>query len=88
VVGEAVEERRCHLGVAEDCGPFAEGEVGGDDDRRLFVEPADPVEEELAADLGEGQVAELIQDRGGSRNGAAGAVEEVDLLGQAVSVRS
>ena len=32
-----------HLGVAEDGGPFAEGEVGGDDDRGTLVEPAHQV---------------------------------------------
>jgi hypothetical protein len=62
VVGEPVEERRGHLGVAEDAGPFAEGEVGGDDDRGSLVELADEVEEQLAAGLSERQVAELVQD--------------------------
>ena len=32
VMGEAVEERGRDLWVAEDAWPFAEGEVGGDDD--------------------------------------------------------
>ena len=32
MMGEPVEECRGHLGVAEDGGPFAEGQVGGDDD--------------------------------------------------------
>ena len=62
VVGEAIEQRRGHLGVAEDGRPFAEGEVGGDDDRGLLVEPADQVEQELAAGLGEGQIAEFVED--------------------------
>ena len=38
VVGESVEKRGGHLGVAEDARPFAEGEVGGDDDGGLLVE--------------------------------------------------
>ena len=54
VVGEPVEQRGGHLGVA-DVGPFPEGEVGGDDERGPLVEPADEVEEELAAGLGEGR---------------------------------
>jgi len=37
-VGEAVEERGRHLGVAEDGGPFAEAQVCGDDDAGAFVE--------------------------------------------------
>ena len=61
-MGEAIEERGRHLGVAEDAGPFAEGEVGGDDDGGLLVEPADQVEEELAAGLGKGQIAEFVED--------------------------
>jgi hypothetical protein len=62
VVGEAVEERRGHLGVAEDGRPFTEGEVGGDDDGGLLVETADEVEEQLTTGLGEGKVAEFIEN--------------------------
>jgi hypothetical protein len=56
VMGQAVEERRGHLGVAEDGRPFAEGEVGCDDDRGAFVEAVDQVEEQLSAGLREGQI--------------------------------
>ncbi len=56
VVGEPVEQRGGHLGVAEDGRPFAEGEIGGDDDRGAFVEAADQVEQELSAGLREGQI--------------------------------
>src|SRR5271157_6133794 len=62
VMGEAIEERRGHLGIAEHARPFAEGEIGGDKDRGALVEPADEVEEKLAAGLGERQVAELVED--------------------------
>jgi len=62
VVGETVEERCGHLGVPEDGGPFAEGEVGGDDDRGALVEAADQVEQELPTGLGEGQVTQLVED--------------------------
>src|SRR5208283_4170324 len=61
-MGEAIEQRRGHLGVAEHARPFAEGEIGGDEDRGALVEPADEVEEELTAGLGERQVAELVED--------------------------
>jgi hypothetical protein len=74
VVGEAVEERGRHLGVAEDGGPFAEVEVGGDDDRGALVESADEVEEELPAGLREGQVSEFIEDD---------KVEAREVVGQA-----
>jgi hypothetical protein len=62
VVREPVEERGGHLCVAEDARPFAEGEVGGHEDGGLLVEAADEVEEQLAAGLGERQVAEFVED--------------------------
>jgi hypothetical protein len=31
-VRKPVEQRGCHLGIAEDAGPFAEGQVGCDDE--------------------------------------------------------
>ena len=62
MVGQAVEQRGGHLGVAEDGGPFAESEVGGDDDRGALVEPAHQVEQQLAAGLSEGQIAKFVED--------------------------
>ena len=47
VMGEPVEQRGGHLGVAEDGRPFPEGQVGGDDDRGLLVKAADQVEQQL-----------------------------------------
>ncbi len=61
MVGETVEERRRHFGVAEDGGPFTERQVGGDDDRGPLVELADHVEEQLPAGLREGKIAEFIE---------------------------
>ena len=46
VMGEPIEQRRRHLGVAEDGGPFAEAEVGGDDDAGALVERAQQVEQQ------------------------------------------
>ena len=63
VVGQALEQRGGHLGIAEDGGPFAERQVGGDDDRGALVEPADQVEEELTGGLGERQIAEFVEDQ-------------------------
>ena len=37
VMGEAVKECGSHLWVAEHARPFAEGEIGGDDDRGAFM---------------------------------------------------
>ena len=41
-MGQPVEERRRHFGVAKDTGPFGEGEVGGDGDGGAFVKPGYP----------------------------------------------
>jgi hypothetical protein len=49
VVGEAIEQRGRHLGVAEDARPLSKGEVRGDDDGSALVKPADEVEQELPA---------------------------------------
>src|SRR5258708_17433399 len=62
MVGQAVEKRGGHLGVAEHAGPFTEGEVRGDDDGRALVEPADEMEQKLTTGLSERQVAEFIED--------------------------
>jgi hypothetical protein len=51
VVCQPIEQSGGHLGITEDARPFTEVEVGGDDDRGAFVEPADKVEQELAATL-------------------------------------
>ena len=59
---EAVEQRSGHLGVAKDAWPFAEGQVGCNDDGCAFVELADQMEQELAASLCEGQIAQFIQE--------------------------
>ena len=61
MMGQAVEQRGGHLGVAEYARPFAEGQIGGDDHRGLLVEAADQVEQQLAAGLGERQIAEFVE---------------------------
>lgn len=61
MMGEPIEQRSGHLGIAEDGGPFAECQVGGDDDAGTFVEFRDQMEEQLPASLGEGQIAEFIE---------------------------
>ena len=62
MVSQAVEQRGGHLGVAEHARPFSECEVGGDDDGRALVEPADEMEQELAAGLSKREVTELVED--------------------------
>ena len=62
VMGQPVQQRRSHLGIAEQAWPFSECEVSGDDDGGALVEPADEVEQELAAGLGKREVTEFVQD--------------------------
>ena len=61
-MGEAVEQRGRHFRIAKHARPFAEGEIGGDDDRRSLVERADEMEQQLPAGLSEGQIAEFVED--------------------------
>ena len=66
-MGEAVEQGRGHLGIAKDRGPFAEAQVGGDNDAGAFVEFAQQMEQQGPARCAEGQIAKFIQD--GRRSG-------------------
>src|SRR3546814_16571951 len=61
VVGDAVEQRRGHFGVAEHGRPFAEGEVRGDDDAGPLIKLADEVEQQLPSRAGERQITELVE---------------------------
>lgn len=61
VVCDPIKQSGRHLAVAKDPGPFAEGQVGSDQQRRTLVGLGDQVEEELSAALGEGQVAQFAQ---------------------------
>jgi hypothetical protein len=49
VMGQPIEQRGCHLGVAKDGSPFAEAEVGGDDDAGALVEGAQQMEQQRSA---------------------------------------
>ena len=51
-----------HFRIAEDARPFAEGEVGRDDDRGALIETADEMEQQLPARLGEGEITEFVED--------------------------
>ena len=55
-MGKPVEQRRCHLGIAEDARPFTEAEVCSDDDAGALVELAQEVEEQCTARSAERQV--------------------------------
>ena len=53
VMGQAIEHGGGHLGIAEHLRPIGEGEVGGDQQRCVFVELADQMEQQLSAGLTE-----------------------------------
>jgi len=55
--GQTIKQRGGHLGVAEDLGPFTEGEVGGDHHAGVLVELGEQVEEQRPTGLTEGQIA-------------------------------
>ena len=73
VMGETIEERRRHLRITEHARPLAESEVGGDDDRGALIEPADQMEQQLPAGLGEGQISQFVEDN---------EVEADEIVGQ------
>jgi hypothetical protein len=77
-MGQSIEQRGRHLGVAEDARPLGESQVGRDDDRGALVKPADQMKQQLAAGLGEGQLADLIEHdevEPGQINRRAGAAQ-------------
>ena len=61
-VGKTVEQGGGHLCITEDGGPFAEAEVGGDDDAGAFVKLAHKMEEQGTARCAERQVSQLVED--------------------------
>src|SRR5271157_3958045 len=61
-VGETVEQRGRHLGVAEHGGPLAEAEISRDDDAGALVELAQQMEEQGPAGGAERQIAKLVED--------------------------
>ena len=46
---QTVEESGGHFGIAEDCGPFAEAQIGGNGDAGALVEFAEQMEQQGAA---------------------------------------
>jgi hypothetical protein len=62
VMCQPIQQGGGHLGVAEDGRPFAERQIGGDDDRSSLIELGDQVEQQLSTGLGERQIAEFVED--------------------------
>ena len=61
MMGQTVEQRGGHFGVAKNTRPFAKCEIGCHDHRGLLIEAADQVEQQLSAGLCERQIAELVE---------------------------
>ena len=62
MMGQTVEQRGRHLGVAKNTRPLAECEICRHDHRGLLIEAADQLEQQLPAGLRERQIAELVED--------------------------
>ena len=60
--GETIDDRLGEPGVGEDLGPFAEGQVGGDDQRAAFVALGEDLEDQLGGAVGQCEIAELVED--------------------------
>ena len=60
---ESIQEGAGEPFGAKHLGPLLEGEVGGEHEAVLFVCPADHLEEEFGAGLGERHIAQLIEEQ-------------------------
>ena len=62
VVRQPVEHGGCHFRVPKNLRPVCEGEICGDQQRGVFIELADQVEQQLAPGLAERQITEFVND--------------------------
>ncbi len=62
MVDEPVEDRGCHLCIAEHAWPFVEGQIGSDDDRVTLLELTAQVEQKLTPGLRKEQITQLIKE--------------------------
>ena len=60
VMGQSIQQGCRQSGVAEDLGPFGEGQVGCHQDRGPFVAIGEDLKQQLGSLLGERDVTELI----------------------------
>lgn len=86
-MGQPIQQRGGHLGIAEHGAPFAEGQVGRDYQRYPLVQFADQMEQQRAAVLRERQVAEFVEDNdilveqpAGQIPGSSGALFSIELV--------
>lgn len=62
MVGDSIQQCRCHLLVAEDRWRLTEGQVCCDDHRGTLLEVRQQIEDQLTTTFGEWQVAKFVQD--------------------------
>jgi len=64
VVEQPVEQRRGQRGVVvEDLGPVLIGAIGRDDERAVLIALADDLEQQVRAELVDGEVAQLVDEK-------------------------
>ncbi len=61
-MGDPIQHRRHHLLIRKYLAPFAEGQVGGQDQAGALVQLADQVKQQGASAFGKRQVAQFVQD--------------------------
>ena len=59
-MGKPVKQCACEPLGAKDLGPFLKGQVSGHHKAMMLIGPADDLEEQFGASLGEGNVSEFI----------------------------
>jgi len=48
-MGDPVKQRGCHFGITKDSNPFAELQIGGNNNTGIFIEFGDQVKEQCSA---------------------------------------
>jgi site-specific DNA recombinase len=76
VVQQPVQDGRGEHVVAEDAAPFAEGLVGGEQDRAALVAAGDQLEDHVGVGAGQRQISHLVEDQDG------GLQVGLELLGE------
>src|SRR3954454_8988213 len=61
-VGEAVNDGLGEASVGKDLRPFAEGQVGGDDQRSAFVAFGEDLEDQLGGAVRQREIAKFVND--------------------------
>ena len=88
-MGDPIQHRCGHLLVRKHLAPFAEGQVGGQDQAGALVQLTEQVEQQGATAFGKWQIALLVQDHGididqpvGQLSGFAGRLLLLQLVDQ------